>query len=74
MGLPIRMVCAVTRNDIVARAIKDGDYSMVSEVFPTLAPAMDIQVRRLLDKPYAFIFLHTSKISLQQNTFHTLRR
>ena len=44
MGLPIKMVCAVTCNDIVSRAIKDGDYRMAPEVFPTLAPAMDIQV------------------------------
>lgn len=44
MGLPIKLVCAVTSNDIVARAIKDGDLSMASEVFQTLAPAMDIQV------------------------------
>lgn len=44
MGLPIKLVCAVTSNDIVARAIKDGDFSMASEVFQTLAPAMDIQI------------------------------
>ena len=44
MGLPIRLVCAVTCNDIVSRAIKDGDYSIAKEVIPTLAPAMDIQV------------------------------
>lgn len=44
MGVPIKFVCAVTQNDIVARAITKGDYSMSDSVIPTLAPAMDIQV------------------------------
>ena len=44
MGLPIKLVCAVTCNDIVSRAIQNGDYTMAQEVVPTLAPAMDIQV------------------------------
>ncbi|VDI00928.1 Hypothetical predicted protein, partial [Mytilus galloprovincialis] len=44
MGVPIKFVCAVTQNDIVARAITKGDYSMSDSVIPTLAPAMDIQI------------------------------
>jgi threonine synthase len=44
MGVPVRFVCAVTQNDIVARAISKGDYSMSDNVIHTLAPAMDIQV------------------------------
>ncbi|XP_052772937.1 threonine synthase-like 2 [Mya arenaria] len=44
MGLPARLVCAVTCNDIVARAVSRGDYSVSAGVTPTLAPAMDIQI------------------------------
>lgn len=44
MGLPIRLVCAVTCNDIVSRAVSNGDFSITPEVTPTLAPAMDIQI------------------------------
>ncbi len=44
MGLPVKLVCTVNVNDIVARTMKDGDYSMADKVVPTLASAMDIQV------------------------------
>ncbi|KAL4231318.1 Threonine synthase-like 2 [Mactra antiquata] len=44
MGLPIRLVCAVTCNDIVSRAISNRDFSVAPTVTPTLAPAMDIQI------------------------------
>lgn len=44
MGLPIRLVCAVTCNDIVSRAISQRDFSTKPDVTPTLAPAMDIQI------------------------------
>lgn len=44
MGVPVKFVCAVTQNDIVARAVSKGDYSMSSSVVRTLAPAMDIQI------------------------------
>lgn len=44
MGLPIeRLIVATNRNDILDRAIKSGDYSR-SELEPTAAPSMDIQV------------------------------
>jgi threonine synthase len=44
MGLPIaRLIVATNVNDIVARALRDGDYS-AGEVTPTAAPSMDIQV------------------------------
>ncbi|XP_064611147.1 threonine synthase-like 2 [Liolophura sinensis] len=42
MGLPVKFVCAGNLNDIVARTISKGHYS-VSPVMSTLAPAMDIQ-------------------------------
>jgi threonine synthase len=44
MGLPIaKLIVATNVNDIVARALRDGDYS-TGEVMPTAAPSMDIQV------------------------------
>jgi len=44
MGLPIeRLVVATNVNDILHRALADGDYS-AGEVTPTAAPSMDIQV------------------------------
>ena len=44
MGLPIeRLIVATNVNDILHRALNDGDYS-AGEVTPTAAPSMDIQV------------------------------
>jgi threonine synthase len=44
MGLPVaRLVVATNVNDILHRALSDGDYSAGS-VTPTAAPSMDIQV------------------------------
>jgi threonine synthase len=44
MGLPIgRLIVATNVNDILARALANGDYS-VGHVEPTAAPSMDIQV------------------------------
>lgn len=44
MGLPIgRLIVATNVNDILARALTAGDYS-VGTVVPTVAPSMDIQV------------------------------
>ena len=42
MGLPIRIVCAVT-NDALHRAVYDKDYS-VTELVVSIAPAINIQV------------------------------
>ncbi|XP_032266391.1 threonine synthase-like 2 isoform X1 [Phoca vitulina] len=44
MGLPIRLVVAVNRNDIIHRTVQRGDFSLSKAVEPTLASAMDIQV------------------------------
>ena len=44
MGLPVRFVCTVNSNDIVARTVEKGDFSKAPQVVSTLAPAMDIQV------------------------------
>jgi threonine synthase len=44
MGLPIeRLIVATNVNDILHRALSNGDYS-ASSVTPTAAPSMDIQV------------------------------
>jgi threonine synthase len=44
MGLPIeQLIVATNVNDILHRALRDGDYS-TGEVTPTAAPSMDIQV------------------------------
>ncbi|MGB3469825.1 MAG: threonine synthase [Erythrobacter sp.] len=44
MGLPIeRLIVATNINDILHRALRDGDYSAGS-VTPTITPSMDIQV------------------------------
>ena len=44
MGLPIeRLIVATNVNDILHRALSDGDYS-TGTVTPTAAPSMDIQV------------------------------
>ncbi|XP_062934451.1 threonine synthase-like 2 isoform X1 [Cynocephalus volans] len=44
MGLPICLVGAVNRNDIIHRTVQQGDFSLSEAVNPTLASAMDIQV------------------------------
>ena len=44
MGMPIaKLIVATNINDILHRALKDGDYS-AGEVTPTVTPSMDIQV------------------------------
>ncbi len=44
MGLPVELlIVATNKNDILARAIRDGDYS-VGESHATITPSMDIQV------------------------------
>ena len=44
MGLPVeRLIVGTNRNDILARAIRDGDYS-IGESHATITPSMDIQV------------------------------
>ncbi|KAG0707870.1 Threonine synthase-like 2 [Chionoecetes opilio] len=52
MGLPITLVAGVNTNNIVARTLDTGDFSVEGNVMPSLAPAMDIQmpynVERLL--------------------------
>ncbi|XP_043845798.1 threonine synthase-like 2 isoform X2 [Dromiciops gliroides] len=44
MGLPIRLVTVVNRNDIIHRTVQQGDFSLSENTRSTLASAMDIQV------------------------------
>lgn len=44
MGLPICLVVAVNRNDIIHRTVQKGDFSLCEVLRTTLASAMDIQV------------------------------
>jgi len=68
MGLPINIVCAVNTNDIVARTIKDGDFSVVGDVVQTMAPAMDIQVPYNMER---LLFLFTGGNSEEVNKIMT---
>ena len=44
MGLPVeRLIIATNRNDILSRFVHTGVYA-AGEVYPTLSPAMDIQI------------------------------
>ena len=43
MGLPVKFVCAVNDNDIVARMVNTGVCEL-GDVRPSIAPAMDMQV------------------------------
>lgn len=44
MGLPIKLVATVNRNDSLVRLIETGVYAVDGPVLQSLAPAMDIQV------------------------------
>ncbi|XP_069970749.1 threonine synthase-like 2 [Penaeus vannamei] len=57
MGLPITLVAGVNTNDIVARTLSRGDFSIRENVCQTLAPAMDIQVPYNVER---LIYLHTN--------------
>ncbi|XP_005092382.1 threonine synthase-like 2 [Aplysia californica] len=49
MGLPVRFVCAVNKNNILSRIMDDGQCEL-GEVEGTLAPAMDIQFAYNLER------------------------
>ena len=44
MGVPLKIITAVNSNDVVARALRDGDYTVKEEMVTTLSPAMDTLV------------------------------
>ena len=51
MGIPIDLVACVNSNDVVARFLKEGDYSVDARTptKSTWATAMDIQVAYTID-------------------------
>ncbi|MDO3379593.1 threonine synthase [Geoalkalibacter halelectricus] len=56
MGLPIhQLILATNENNILARFVRDGDYSL-GEVVATLSPSMDIQIASNFER-YLF-YLH----------------
>ena len=75
MGLPVgRLIVATNVNDILARALTSGDYS-VGTVEPTAAPSMDIQVSSNFER-LLFELHHRDGASLAQamQGFETSRR
>lgn len=55
MGLPIKLVLAANRNNILTRAVKFGDYS-VEKVRPTHSPSMDIQVASNFERYLYYLY------------------
>lgn len=56
MGLPIaKLMIATNRNNILARAVKFGDYS-IERVHPTISPAMDIQVASNFERYLYYLY------------------
>jgi threonine synthase len=56
MGLPIaKLVLATNANNILARFINAGDYS-IEEVHPTFSPSMDIQNASNLERYLFYLF------------------
>lgn len=56
MGLPLdKIVLATNENNILARFIKDGDYS-TKEVVQTYSPSMDIQIASNFERYLYFLY------------------
>ena len=55
MGLPVdRLIIATNRNDILSRFVHTGLYA-AGEVYPTLSPAMDIQIASNFERYLYFL-------------------
>ncbi len=60
MGLPVdKLIIATNRNDILARTLKTGTYSMEG-VVPTLSPSMDIQISSNFERLLFDLYDHDS--------------
>ncbi len=60
MGLNIdKIVLATNSNNILSRAINDGDYT-VSNVVPTLSPSMDIQIASNFERYLYYLYDESS--------------
>lgn len=58
MGLPITLVAGVNTNNIVARSLDSGDFSIQGNMMTSLAPAMDIQMPYNVER---LLFLYCNK-------------
>ncbi len=55
MGLPVdRLIIATNRNDIMSRFVDSGVYE-AGEVYPTISPAMDIQIASNFERYLYFL-------------------
>jgi len=55
MGLPVdRLIIATNRNDIISRFVQTGVYE-AGDVYPTLSPAMDIQIASNFERYLYFL-------------------
>lgn len=62
MGLPLdKIVLATNENNILARFIKDGDYS-TKEVVQTYSPSMDIQIASNFERYLYFLYGQSSEM------------
>ena len=68
MGLPVKLVCAMNRNDIVHRMLSDGVFS-VGECFLTIAPAMDVQVSSFVMFENNFKSVNGSRLALNVQSY-----
>jgi threonine synthase len=72
MGLPIgRLIIATNSNDIMARFVHTGVYA-AGEVFPTLSPAMDIQIASNFER-YLY-YLHEEDAAAVRALLETMHR
>jgi len=75
MGLPVdKLVLATNRNNILARFVNDGDYSL-DEVVQTWSPSMDIQVASNFER-YLYYLLDedAAAVNAALQTFQNERR
>jgi len=70
MGLPIRtLILATNENNILARFINDGDYS-IGDVRPTPSPSMDIQKASNFERFLFYLFNEdTEKVAAAMQEF-----
>ena len=54
MGLPIKILAAVTENDIAHRALTLGDYSITRPQIPTFAPSLDTNLPHNIERVFYY--------------------
>ena len=55
MGLPIKLLLATNKNNILTRAVKFGDYS-IERVRPSHSPSMDIQIASNFERYLYYLY------------------